>query len=135
MNKSTVTIVINGNTYRLCASDGAAIRNMQAADREHLLELLEEVKRQDSLSQVAIEKAMSRTGSSPVSTASVAPGEGVTAYRGNASADLGKGDVDALMARLVFEEKNNRKPGLTRQTLYKVVGGFLLVVFVLVLLS
>lgn len=47
---------------------------------------------------------------------------------------IGKGDVDQLMARLVLEEKNNRKPGLTQQGLYKWMGISVAVIILLVLI-
>ena len=129
MSSAAITIVINGNTYRLSASDSTSIRNMPAADRQHLLALLEEVKRQDGLSRAAVEEALHKVGV-PAMPATRGTGDGVAAMP---QGDLGKGDVDALMARLVMEDKNSRKPQLTRQSLYKVVGAFLVLVFFLVL--
>jgi len=134
MEQSKITFIVNGNTHSLRASDSAAIRDIPADERKQLIALLEAVKVQDSLANAAINNAVERaTGraqspSYPAGTGSTANPQPATPER------LGRGDVDALMARLVLEEKHQRKAGPTKQGIYKLAAGIAIGLIVLVLI-
>ncbi len=51
MSKSSVTVVIEGNTYTLRTDDFRGMRDMPAKDRDHLIGLLEVLKAQRDKSQ------------------------------------------------------------------------------------
>lgn len=129
MEQPRITFVINGKTFSLCASDSEGIAAMPAAERQQLLDLLEAVKQQESRAREVARRAVDK--------AALAAGGTVNAtaldYRPAAGERLGSGDVDALMARLIAEENRSRKPGPSRQDLYKWLLGIAVVVILLVL--
>lgn len=134
MKQPTITFIINGTTYSLCASDTGAIRKIPAIDRQHLVTLLEQVKDQENLSAAAVQQEMDKArfySRSPTSVpaAVIQPGQGDIAPE-----RLGGGDIDALMARLVLEDKRSRKPTLTKRGIYKVIGVFAVLVVLLVVI-
>ena len=60
MKQPTITFIINGTTYSLCASDTEAIRNIPSVDRQHLVTLLEQVKDQERRSAAAVQQEMDK---------------------------------------------------------------------------
>jgi len=130
MEQPRVTFVINGQTFSLRASDSSSIDAIPAPERQQLVELLEAIKQSENraatMAQQALEKAAAATADSA--------GSARPDYQPAKPERLGSGDVDALMARLVMEENRNRKPGMTRQDLYKWVLGGAAIVILLVLL-
>lgn len=134
MAQPRITIVINGKTYSLCADNAEAIGNMPLQDRQHLVTLLEVVKSKTDPAPAATPGTpdKSRIAAAPQ------PIKADTAARIAASeptlAHIGSGDIDALMARLAAEDMQNRRPGLTRAGLYKVTGGVLLFIFLMVVI-
>ncbi|MEH6593359.1 MAG: hypothetical protein V7746_24025 [Halioglobus sp.] len=130
MKQPAITFVINNNSYSLCATDAAGIRSMPAADRQCLIALLESVKSEEARSRSAVQNAVDAARKAPVAPAL---GRAVD-YQAVKPERLGAGDADALMARLIAEENRNKKPGLTKLSIYKVFGGFAVVVFLLVIL-
>lgn len=134
MAQPRITVTINGTTYSLCADNVEAISNMPTDDRQHLLTLLEAVRQADD--QPGAAKPVTRAA--PVHPPP-APPEAQTAVSriaqgGATPTRMGGGDIDALMAQLAAEEQRNRKPGLTRAGIYKLTGGLLLIVFLLVIM-
>lgn len=118
MDRTIITVVIGGNAYKLSLGNADAIKAMPTADRQQLISLLEDVKRQEAASNAAVNRAVT----SQVSAASPSL---------SGTDRLGTGDVDALMARLAMEEKNSRKSGISKSTVYKILAGF----FILTLLA
>lgn len=141
MAQPRITVIINGTTYSLCADNPQAIGNMPTEDRLHLLALLEVVRRpgdpQPTPAPVAraIPLNLTSTPQNPAPTPQDAR-VGVTQSTIGPAAPtrMGSGDIDALMVRLAAEEQRGRKPGLTRAGIYKLTGGLLLLVFLLVVL-
>ena len=134
MEQPTITFILNGNAYSLCSGDTETIRKMPSAVRQQLITLLEAVKREDQLAKAAVQQAVNKAKlSSPATTKSLSAGDppGFAAVKPER---LGAGDVDALMARLIMEEKQNQKPSLTKKTLYKWLAGFFVVVILLILI-
>lgn len=127
MDQPSITFVLNGKTFTLRAGDSAAIGAIPAAERQHLLALLEAVKQQEDRAEAAARRAVDRirmnsqgaSGSARIDSGSAATGR------------LGSGDVDALMSRLVMEENRARKPALSRQLMYKWVLGCTLAIVLL----
>ena len=130
MEQPRITFVINGKTFSLRASDGDGIGAMPAAERQQLIDLLEAVRQQDKRAREVAQRALD----SAALTASGAAGAATPDYRPAGGERLGSGDVDALMARLVAEDNRKRKPGPTRQDLYKWVLGIAVVFILLVLI-
>ena len=123
MKHSIVTIIISGNTYRLAPDDSEGILAMPNEDRQALLALLESVRGQDAL--VAADNnvvSLKSNNYTPINYEEVNP------------KDMSKGDVDALAAQLIMKEKNNQKPPVTKQSLYKWIGGFTVIVILLMLM-
>jgi hypothetical protein len=122
MKQPKITFTINGAVYSLSAGDTDAIRKIPPDDRQHLIALLEQVKYQESLSAAAVQHAVDRARlHSRASTG--APTAGIPLGQQTGKAErLGSGDIDALMARLVLEEKRTRKPAPTKSGVYKVIG-------------
>lgn len=136
MEKQTTTFILNGNTYKVGPTDTDAIRQIPKAERQQLIELLEAVKLQDRLAQVAVQQAVSKADQA-ASAVKAKPGyEAVsTTLPPEATTErLGEGDIDDLMTRLIMEERTNQKPQTTPQTIYKWTGGIIIVVILLLYL-
>ena len=133
MSHPRITFIINGTTYSLCASETEAMGNIPAADRGQLIALLEALKSQEASSHEAVEKVVNyATQSAPAATFNT--GAVGQIQQQPKPERLGTGDVDALMARLVMEESQNKKQGLTKQGIYKGLAGFLALVVLLVMI-
>lgn len=134
MEPTPITFVMNGKTYRISADKPEAIRHIPRADREQLIQLLEEVKLQDQLAAHAVgqvaAKAMPPAAKIPAASNVVSAAQPVQPK----PEPLGAGDVDDLMARLIMEENRNKKPGLSAQAIYMWAAGILAVIFLLVVL-
>lgn len=102
--QTPITVIVNGRTYTLSPGMSEAMRSMLPGDRGQLIELLEALREQERLSRAAVDAAAASAMASPKPER------------------LGSGDVDALMARLVMEEQRNRKPPISRGSLYKWSG-------------
>jgi len=134
MKQPTITFIINGSTYSVCASDTAAIRKISTIDRQHLVTLLEQVKYQESLSAAAVQQAMDKAKFYSRDATSV-PAAGIQPDPKDIKPErLGSGDIDALMARLVLEEQRSRKPALSKQGMYKVISVFAVLLVLLVII-
>lgn len=127
MEQAPVTFIVNGNTYSLSAGDSQAIRAISGEDRRQLIALLEAVKEQERLSQVAVQAAANRVGMATEATLT-------SALSSPSPERMGSGDADALMARLIMEENRNKKPSISTQTLYKWLGVTLTVIVLLVMI-
>ncbi len=138
MEKQPTTFILNGNTYRLLPTDSDAIRQIPKADRQQLIELLEAIQQQDRLSQAAVQQAATKTSqTAAITTAKTNPASATTATTPTQQTPperLGEGDIDDLMTRLIMEEKGNKKPQLTPQTIYLWAGGILAVIIFLIYL-
>jgi hypothetical protein len=128
MNSSVITFIVDSKTYNLSASNSKAIRAIPPGDRQQLIALLEAIKHQDSLAKAAVQTAVDYV---------TAPLHGADAPIQNKAPKperLGSGDADALMARLIIEEKRDKKPGFTKEGLYKIVAGFVAAIFLLMVI-
>ncbi|MCR8923463.1 hypothetical protein NO559_11805 [Dasania sp. GY-MA-18] len=120
MSTAPITCIINGQAYKLSADDSLAVQQMPVADRQQLLALLELVQRCDQQSKAAVQQAV-QAASAQADGASIK----VKPER------LGSGDIDALMARLIQEEQQHKKPVLTKA---RVLRNTLLLMAAIVLL-
>ena len=134
MEQPKITFVINGKTYSLRASDTQAIRDVPAADRRQLIVLLEAIKQQDVLAQAAVQSAVDRVQISTAIPLSGSENGGSLDHKVPKPERLGSGDVDALMSRLIMEEKRDKKPALTSRGLVKWVVGLTGAIILLVLI-
>lgn len=130
MNSSAITFVVNGATYHLSPGDSDAIRNIPEIDRTELIALLEAVRVQDGISRKVVQHAA--TSPSGLNIRGQSGVSGQTAQQTPKAERLGGGEVDALMARLIMEEKREQKSGLTKRGVYKAVGVFAAIVLLLV---
>jgi hypothetical protein len=134
MQQPTITFIVNDKTYRLCATDSHAMRELPVADRQQLITLLEALKQQDILARQAVEQAVTRAKAGPT-TAAGKSNTGTQPQQPTVKPErLGSGDVDALMARLVMEDKLSQKPGLTQQGMYKVIAWAVAVIIALIVI-
>lgn len=133
MNKSgpiknpSITIVIAGNTYTLRIDDSKSLRDMPADDRDQLIALLDVLKAQRDKSLRLAQAAVARSGG----IGAVVQRSVVEAQSTQPAERLGKGDVDAIMARLIMEERQKQKPGLQRSTIYKIAAAIVVVIILL----
>ncbi len=134
MEQPKITFIMNGETYRLRASDAKSIRDIPGADRQQLIALLEAIKLQDVLSRTAVQNAVDSVKVSTTTPLIRPENGGAPDHQAPKPERLGSGDIDALMARLVIEEKRDAKPGLTTQGLVKWVAGLAVAIFLLVLI-
>lgn len=126
MNDTNITIVIAGNTYTLRSGDLKSLRNMPAQDRDQLIDLLEALKAQREKTERLVQNALAKN------TVNRASARGASNANQTAPAErLGKGDVDAIMARLIAEEKQRQKPGLKRATIYKFAAAIIVIIVLL----
>ena len=134
MEQQKITVVIGNKTYNFHPGDTQAIREIPSTERQQLIALLEAVKQQENLADIAVRDAIERARNlSPMAPGTIS-GRAPPEHPATKPERLGSGDVDALMARLVMEEKNNRKPALNSKSIYKLLIGFAVVVFLLVLI-
>jgi hypothetical protein len=119
MQQSPITFIINGKTYRIDSNNSEAIRLIPKADRQQLVMLLEAVKQQDTLSEMAIQQSTAKVN--------------VAATQAEKPHRLSNTDADDLMARLIMEEKKQQKPALNTQSIYKGAAAVIAVIFILVL--
>jgi hypothetical protein len=129
MEQPEITVVINGKAYSLGAGDAEAIGAIPPTERQQLIALLEAVKEQELRANEVTHRALEKA--QPASQ--VAQGAGQLEHRQIRAERLGSGDVDALMSRLVMEESRDRRSVPTRQSLYKWIAVFAVVVIVLIL--
>ncbi len=134
MDQQKITIVVGSKTYTFHPGDAQAIREIPSTERQQLISLLEAVKQQENLADIAVRGALERARNLSPTAAGDMTGRASAEHPMTKTDRLGSGDVDALMARLVMEEKNNRKPGLSSKSLYKFLIGFAIVVLLLVLI-
>ncbi len=137
MENPSITFIINGNTYSLRATDSDAISKINNTDRQHLIGLLGAVERQEQASKQTVQrtadslKVLTETSSNAIESSThsrKAVKESVETER------LSGPQVDDLMARLVMEEAQHKKPGLTKSGVYKFVGILAIVIIALILI-
>lgn len=127
MQNSSVTVVIANKTYILRTDDPKSLRDIPANDRDQLIAVLEALKAQREKSERLAQEALARSSGSHM----VARGA-IHKNQNTQPVDrIGKGDVDAIMTRLIAEEKQQRKPGLKPTTIYKCAA----VVIVIIVLA
>lgn len=127
MKNPSVTVVLAGNTYTLRSDDPNSLRNIPTSDRDQLIALLEALKEQRGKSDRLVQDALAKR---IVDRSTIQNGGG--ALQNEAPKErLGKGDVDAIMARLIMEEKQQRKPGMKPATIYKIAAAIVVVIFLM----
>lgn len=134
MSAPTITVVVNGNAYKLSATDRVGLAAVKPSDRQALLTLLEALKQCDQAASQAVEQAVAAarrsqaTGPSSHVAAKSVPAEPLTGER------MGSGDVDALMARLIAEDQQSRQSKSKPQTLIKAVAVLAAIIVLLVII-
>lgn len=125
MKQPSITVVIGSNTYTLRTDDLQGMRDMPVDDRDHLIRLLEALKAQREKSARLVQDTLAK----PVGTAAQSRGDGT---EGTAPKErLGKGDVDAIMARLIMEERQQQKPGIKPATIYMFAAAIIVIIALL----
>lgn len=133
VNKSTtlksaaITVVVAGNTYSLRADDPRSMRDIPANDRDQLMGVLEALKAEYDKSQRVAQAALARSSGAGAAAPRAVGG----ALNTQSGERLGKGDVDAIMARLIMEERQQQKPGLQRSTIYKFAAAIVVLIILL----
>jgi len=111
-----ISITINGATYELNPYDTEAISQIPGADRQQLMALLETIKQQDADAATCTDKTLYQ------------PSLGNTQNQ-----QVGTTDPDALMARLIMEERASQPPTPAKSSLYKFIIGATVVTILLIL--
>lgn len=124
MLQTDITLIIDGNTYILNPKDKAGIARLPSGDRQQLVTLLEAIQQYEQQRRAVARKAEVQANAA----ASLANTQQEEKQR------LGDGDIDQLMAKLALEEKSNRKPGPSRQGLFKWLGITVGVIILLILI-
>ena len=134
MKQPEIIVSINGQSYRLCASDIESIRNIPDVDRQQLITLLEAVKGVDSATRDSIQQLAAKVSTSSQSIASALSTDITPDNQGKSPERLRSGDVDAVMAQLIMEEDLKKKPALTKYTIHKWVAITAVVIILLILI-
>lgn len=127
MKTSSITVVIAGNTYTLRVDDPKSLRDIPANDRDQLILVLEALKAQREKSERLAQDALTRNIGKRTAVSTAIDANQSTQPTGR----LGKGDVDAIITRLIAEEKQQRKPGLKPATIYKLAAAIIVVIVLL----
>jgi len=105
MSEQPVSITIGGKTHTFSVNDEAAIKDLAWQDRKQLIGLLEKIKQAEYIKKTeppadANTQLPSVNVKPPNQPQSTTKTEDVT--------QLGQGDIDAMMSRLIIEEKKNQ---------------------------
>ncbi len=123
MKPNYITIKIGENTYDFDPQYPESLNNVKESDRLLLIELLEQLK-QDATDSESI-----------YSPAPLTPRTSNETRSPNISAkNMSKGDIDAMVATLMAEERSKRKSGLDQRGVLKIIGGVATVIVVLIII-
>jgi len=141
MNNDLISIVVNGNSYRLSPDDSASIEAIEGADRLQLLALLAAIKLQQEQREAVVQRRLQGLAdkSAAISLRNP-PGRAVEAKYGAIGRDadqrpMSTAEVDALMAELIMEEKKNAKSGPSKKTIYQWIVYSLIAIIVLIVIN
>lgn len=142
MSDPTITLVVNGNAYKLCATNVTSLKAINPDDRQALLSLLEALKHSDQATNQAVEQAIvvahrvhfpsasqaARLEQNPLKKANA---DAVSSLKGER---MGSGDIDALMARLIAEDQQSRQSRPRVSLLIKAVAVLAVMLVLLVMI-
>lgn len=136
MNSPKITFVVNGNTYSIQADDTQALASIKAADQTALIALLESLKQHKSAQdhRAATRLAQASAAASSINSINNTSSSNSAPSGPGKTERLGRGDADALMARLIMEEKAKQKQLPSHRSFYKWILGIGIVVILWVLL-
>lgn len=122
MEKPAITVIINGKTYRIRADAPEAIRAIPEADRAALVELLRVVDGQPL--PAAAPRPAPAPVAAPTSPSATPPPEVPVSAK----------EIDAMVNRLIREERANQNSLPTAQTIYLWAGGIVVLLFLLMMI-
>ena len=122
MEKPAITVIINGKTYRIRADAPEAIRAIPEADRAALVELLRVVDGQPL--PAAAPRPAPAPVAAPTSPSATPPPEVPVSAK----------EIDAMVNRLIREERANQSSLPTAQTIYLWAGGIVVLLFLLMVI-
>lgn len=132
MEKPAITVIINGKTYRIRADAPEAIRAIPEADRAALVELLRVVDGQP------LPVAAPRPAPAPLPVQVLAPAPVATLTSPSATpppeVPVSAKEIDAMVNRLIREERANQSSLPTAQTIYLWAGGIVVLLFLLMVI-
>ena len=134
MKQPEIIVIINGQSYRLCASDIESIHNISDIDRKQLITLLGVVKGVDSAKQGSSQQVAAKVSTSSQSKAPAFSTDITSDNQGKSPERLRSGDADAVMAQLIMEDDLNKKPALTKHTIHKAIAITAVVIILLILI-
>ena len=123
MSTEKITFIVNGNSYHISASEPETLTTIDPTDRKALITLLEAVKHQQDASEQRADQILMQTAV-PISDN---PAAAIKPER------LGRGDAEAVMARLILEEKAKQKKAPSQRSFYKWIIGFTALVILAIL--
>lgn len=136
MNADKITFVINGNTYSISANDPKAISSIKAPDKKALLTLLESLKQQQAVIEQRANQQLAQAAiASSAGISTIKPNATVLSNKPQKAERLGRGDADALMAKLIMEERAKQKSIPNQSSFYKWIFGIsaAIIIFIFVL--
>ena len=122
MEKPAITVIINGKTYRIRADAPKAIQAIPEADRAALVELLRVVDGQPL--PAAAPRPAPAPVAAPTSPSATPPPEMPVSAK----------EIDAMVNRLIREERANQNSLPTAQTIYLWAGGIVVLLFLLMMI-
>lgn len=132
MSTDKITFVINGNTYSIGINDPQSFASIAKADQEALLSLLASFKQQQEALELRANQRLAQVSSSR--KIADALGHSPTSHQSPQKERLGRGDADALMAKLIMEEKARQKNLPNKGSFYKWIFGGAIFVIIWILL-
>ena len=118
-----ISITIGDRSYQLDASDTESLARIEGSDREKLISLLEALNSQGPES-----KFTSPAHQIPSDSPQQPINENISAQ------NVSKGDIDAMVATLMAEERSKRKTGFDQGKFLKVIAGVAIAIVLLIII-
>lgn len=136
MTANKITFVINGNTYSISPDDPNALTSIASSDQAALLTLFESLKQQRASLELRANQrlAQSSTSSSAIAAASNNSSDNKSLAQSTKRERLGRGDAEALMAKLIMEEKAKQKQQPSPSSFYKWILGIAGLIIICIIL-
>ena len=123
MKPDNIKITIGDSTYEFDPAYPESLNNVQESDRLLLIELLETLK----LDAANPEPLYTPYNSSPEVNKEI-QSQNISAK------NMSTGDIDAMVATLMAEERSKRKPGIDQRGFLKVIGGVASAIVLLIII-
>ena len=123
MDQTTITVVIADEAYKLDPDDPNTLAAIPAPRRQQLISLLAALQEEEASSQARVARLTAAAAPRQSNAARQQPDIPAVNRQSAPVERMGSGDADALMARLVMEDNNARKPAPDKSLIYKALAG------------